>query len=159
MLRCFDRRSREPGRPDFVTKRGRLWRRLHAQLGTQRLAAALVLREGRTSLAIMPERAHQLLVRFLTPWVQLELAPRHTLDVVEGPAALVIVRQAREDAKRLLMQRFPLERGPLLECRAVAQEELIEQRTTVERRRLFEPLGTVGAQSWLPVRMLCARGD
>src|SRR5688500_17230838 len=112
--------------PDLVVEGLRLCRWLHVEFGAQCLAAVLVLREGSAALATAPERAHQLLVRLLTPWVQFALAPRHPPDVVERAPALVILSQARQDAETLLMQRFTLQRDPLLEHRAGSKEELIE---------------------------------
>jgi len=92
-------------------------------------------------------------VGLLTPRVQFELAPRDPPDIVVRAPALVVLGQARQNTERLLMQRFTLQREPLLERRAVSKDELIEERTAIECRRVFEPLRTARTGCWLPVWM------
>jgi len=124
---------------DRVVERARLVHRRDAQLAVEHPHAFAVLAERGGAVARARVEAHELAVRRLVERVDREMALRVPERRAEIAVPLRVNGEPREDLGVRASQRVGLGGLPIVELRAVAEREALEQVAAVERGRVREP--------------------
>ena len=126
-------------RTDLLIQFARVGGWLNAQLLGQHAPAGLILGQGCAALPIQRQGTHHLAMRFLSPWVQLQLAQGVAPRRLKISVLLVIVRQVAVGIQDMLVQPLALHQRPLLKLGAIFQEEVLQELTAIELDQFFQP--------------------
>ena len=117
---------------DLLEESRGLRERCDAQLVTHDAHAGPVLLEGGAAIATPRVEAHELSMRRLVQWVELQPSPRQRNGAVQVAGGDEVLDQPAEGRGQLTIQRTGLTELPVVERRAVPQGEALEEGPRVQ---------------------------
>jgi hypothetical protein len=145
----LDRRERA----DLFGQRNSFDGRRQAKLGGQYAAAGFVGVEGGAALIGARQHAHQLAVGGFAQRVVGQQPANGAFGLSELAGALVPCGELFERRCHLHVDMFALNEQPLVELRAIAERELVQELAAHQFNGLGQPGGAFGASIWVCVRM------